>query len=72
MYKNQLLKLDYDDIIKRTEDLCERVRATTGFEGEPIAVFIVHEAPTNPCSERAAIQEFFKCEELNLETLKDN
>jgi hypothetical protein len=36
---------------------------------EPIAVFIVHEAPDNPCSERAAIQEYFRshgieCEEL--------
>jgi hypothetical protein len=59
MYEIQLAKLDYNDIMKRTEDLCERVRMTTQFEGEPIAVFIVHEAPDNPCSERAAIQKFF-------------
>ena len=28
-------------------------------------VLIVHEAPNNPCSERAALQKFFNCEEWN-------
>lgn len=69
-YDYQLSQLNYNDIIKRTEDLCERVRTATQFEGEPIAVFIVHEAPDNPCSERAAIQKFFNCEELDLNKLK--
>ena len=27
-------------------------------------VLIVHEAPNNPCSERAALQRFFSCKEL--------
>ena len=71
MYEIQLAKLDYNDIMKRTEDLCERVRAATQFEGEPIAVFIVHEAPDNPCSERAAIQKFFNCEEIDLTQLRN-
>ena len=31
---------------------------------EPIIVLMVHEAPNNPCSERAALQKFFNCEEL--------
>jgi hypothetical protein len=67
MYEIQLAKLDYNDIMKRTEDLCERVRVATQFEGEPIAVFIVHEAPDNPCSERAAIQNYFKSHGINCE-----
>jgi hypothetical protein len=25
---------------------------------------MVYEAPTNPCSERIALQHFFQCEEL--------
>ena len=70
MYEIQLAKLDYNDIMKRTEDLCERVRAATDFAGDPIAVFIVHEAPDNPCSERAAIQKFFQCEELDLKSIQ--
>ena len=50
------------------ERLCEQVRTVTHYEGEPIAVFIVHEAPDNKCSERASIQNYFKnngieCEE---------
>ena len=53
----------------RTERLCQYVKDFVGFEEDPIAVFIVHEAPDNPCSERAAIQEYFRshgveCEEL--------
>ena len=71
MYEIKLAKLDYNDIMKRTEDLCERVRAATQFEGEPIAVFIVHEAPDNTCSERAAIQKFFQCEELDLKSIQN-
>ena len=67
-YAHQLSLLDINEIMERTETLCEIVRPTVGYEGEPIAVFIVHEAPDNPCSERVAIQEYFrshgiKCEE---------
>ena len=69
-YTKQLSLLDFSDIMARTERLCEMVRSQTHFEGEPIAVFIVHESPDNPCSERAAIQEYFRsngiqCEEWN-------
>lgn len=68
-YSYQLSLLDFNDIMVRTEKLCESVRPVVGYEGEPIAVFIVHEAPDNPCSERAAIQKYFRshgveCEEL--------
>lgn len=34
------------------------------FEKEPIIVLMVHEAPSNPCSEREALQLFFECKEL--------
>lgn len=69
-YVHQLNLLDIDDIMTRIKNLCEQVRAVVGYEGEPIPVLIVHEAPNNPCSERAAIQEYFRshdieCEEWN-------
>ena len=67
-YNIQLAHLDINDILTRTERLCEQVRTVTHYEGEPIAVFIVHEAPDNKCSERTSIQNYFKnngieCEE---------
>jgi hypothetical protein len=34
------------------------------FDEEPIIVLMVHEAWNNPCSERAALQDLFHCEEL--------
>jgi len=68
-YSKQLSTLDINEIMTRTEHLCELVRNHTDFKGEAIAVFIVHEAPNNPCSERIAIQNYFRsngieCEEL--------
>lgn len=67
-YAHQLSLLEINDIMIRTRKLCEAVRPVVGYEGEPIPVFIVHEAPDNPCSERTAIQNYFhsngiECEE---------
>ena len=67
-YQNQLNNLDFENTMKRLEVLCFKVSEYLGLEEEPIAILIVHEAPDNPCSERTAIQNFFrnngiKCEE---------
>ena len=67
-YAHQLSLLDINDIMSRTERVCAEAQKVLGFTEEPIAVFIVHEAPDNPCSERTAIQEYFRsngveCEE---------
>lgn len=59
-YAHQLNQLDISEIMQRTERLCAAVKPTVGYTDEPIAVFIVHEAPDNPCSERAAIQNYFR------------
>ena len=66
-YKHQLSLLDFNDIMRRAEDLCNNVKGTLHFNEEPIAVFIVHEAPDNPCSERAAIQEYFRSHGIECE-----
>lgn len=74
-YAEQLDGVDCKDFLARVEKLCETLRVVTKFEGEPTAVFLVYEAPGNPDSERAAIQEYFRkngvaCEEVDLEALK--
>ena len=67
VYKHQLSLLDINDIMSRTERLCQYVKDFIGFEEEPIAVFIVHEATDNPCSERAAIQNYFRSHGIECE-----
>lgn len=59
-YTNQLANLDFEDVLARTEALCRKVASFLDLQTEPTAVFIVHEAPQNSCSERAAIQNLFK------------
>ena len=66
-YTHQLSLLDINDIMSRTKRVCAEAQKTLGFEEEPIAVFIVHEAPDNPCSERAAIQEYFRSHGIECE-----
>lgn len=66
-YAHQLNQLDINNIITRTEKLCESVRPVVNYEGEPVAVFILHEAPDNPCSERAAIQNYFRSHGIECE-----
>jgi hypothetical protein len=69
-YAHQLSLLDFNDIMTRTKRLCQFVKDFVGFEEEPIAVFIVHEAADNPCSERAAIQEYFRSHGIECEEWK--
>lgn len=71
-YERQLDKLEFTDIIYRTERLCEKAREVLHFEEEPIAVFLVHEAPNNPCSERIAIQNWFKKNGISVEEWEEN
>lgn len=59
-YANQLASLDFEDTMSRLENLANRVKAHLDFEQEPVIILLVHEAPQNHCSERAAIQEWFK------------
>lgn len=68
-YANQLNQLDFNNIMERTHNLCKRVRKITHYQGEPIAVFLVHEAPSNPCSERLPIQTWFKRHGVNVAEL---
>lgn len=58
-YRNQLDLLDYKDIIARCERIGNFIQKRENFPEAPIIIFLVHEAPQNPCSERRVIQEWF-------------
>ena len=62
-YEAQLNSLSIVDIEHRMTVLGEKVREATHFQGEPIFIYLVHEAPSNPCSERIKIQQYFNCNE---------
>ena len=58
-YRYQLDQLDYNDIISRCEKMGNHIKSIENFSEEPVIILIVHEAPTNFCSERKPIQEWF-------------
>ena len=49
--------VDKERTLKAFEHCCKKFNADT-------IVLIVYETPTNPCSERYALQRFFNCKEL--------
>lgn len=57
-YREQLNKINFNDFIERTEILCEKVGNFLGVI-DPVPVFLVHEAPGNPCSERFPLFDWF-------------
>lgn len=59
-YAAQLATLDFEHIMGRFEALAAYVQDKTSFTDEPIIVLLVHEVTDNLCSERAAIQEWFR------------
>lgn len=59
-YRKQLDELDFAEIIKRIYKLGIAIQQREGFKEDPIMVLMVHEAFTNPCSERWVIRNWFK------------
>lgn len=57
-YEQLLFSLvDKEKTLKAFEYCCNKFNANT-------IALIVYETPSNPCSERVALQHFFQCEEL--------
>ena len=48
------------EIVARAERLALKIKNKEGFEEEPEIVFLFHEAPDNPCSERWVVQQWFR------------
>ena len=80
-YRENLEKIDFNKMMADIEDLADRYAIANKIEEEIIIVLIVYETPTNPCSERKPLQDFFnahgvECKELdypinNLDSIKD-
>ena len=58
-YRYQLDQLDFNDVIARCERMGNYIKSLENFSEEPVIILLVHEAKTNPCSERRVIQEWF-------------
>lgn len=63
-YHDQIFSLDKEKILADFDKICNFVKTKFNIKEEPEIILIVHEDPTNPCSERSILQEFFNCTEL--------
>ena len=64
-YRELLNTVNYNKTIKAFEYCGNKFKKELNFKEEPIIVLIVYEALSNPCSERKALQDYFKCKELD-------
>ena len=69
-YKKQLNKINFIDFMSRVKKSINKIAEQLELKEEPILVFIVYEAPNNPCSERQALLDWFnnngiECKELD-------
>lgn len=62
-YKKQIFALDKGWVFGQFESLGNKMKEILKFEDEPEIILLVHEAPTNECSERVVLQKFFNCSE---------
>lgn len=59
-YESFISRTDFEELKKTLEELGDSWRKKTGITDELTFVFIVYETPSNPCSERKTIQNYFK------------
>lgn len=69
-YRKQLDTINFGDFLKWCEALGNYVQKKEQFEEEPIIVLLVYEAPTNPCSERGPIIDWFAANGMELKQWK--
>lgn len=62
-YKKQIFALDKEWAFGQFESLGSKMKEILKFDEEPEIILLVHEAPTNECSERKVLQDFFNCSE---------
>ncbi len=69
-YRVHLDTLDFNYVIKQLERIARDIQEIEGFEEEPIIVLIVYETPSNPCSERGPLQDWFKKHGVDVKELQ--
>lgn len=75
-YSEHLESMNLDDMLRTFSIAAQFIKELLKFNEEPIIVFIVYETPSNPCSERGPLLNYFErhnidCKEL-LYPIKDN
>ncbi len=70
-YKAQLDKISLTSIREHLEKLAAQIALDEGFEDVDFA-FLVYETPSNPCSERIPIQQWFKEHNVECEEWQPN
>lgn len=68
-YREQLDQYDFNLILDRFNNLGNKIIKRDGLKIEPIFVLIFHETPTNPCSERWVVQDWFRANGMNVEEI---
>jgi hypothetical protein len=65
-YRKQLDKINFRDFLNWCRRLGDYVQNKEQFEEEPVIVLLVYEAPTNPCSEREPLIDWFAANGMDL------
>lgn len=68
-YMDQLESIPFDNFMTDLTNICNALCLINKIEGEPIAVILVHEAPTNPCSERIPLMKWFHNNGVDIQEL---
>lgn len=68
-YRKQLNKIDFNSFLNYLNIHLYQIQKIFRVE-DPMIVFIVYETPTNQCSEREVIKQWFKDNGIELEELK--
>ena len=68
-YNNQLTSIDFSSFITKLQNLHDKICNNEQLTSVDFA-FIVFEAPSNPCSERVAIQNWFRANNIEISEWK--
>ena len=60
VYRKQLDSLDFDEVMSGLYNLAHFIKDQENLDIFPDIALIFHEAPNNPCSERWAVQSWFR------------
>lgn len=66
-YRKELDKIDFEKMYKGIENFSNRYKKENKIKDEIIMTLIVYETPTNPCSERRALVDYFKSKGIIVE-----
>lgn len=69
-YKHQLDEIPFEDFIKELELDARNQLGSRNIEGEPEVILLVYEDPSNSCSERVKLIEWFKEHNYELKEFK--